>query len=202
MARSPTRPAAARPALTPLDPALDRAVLSWGEMGGRWGVSRSVAQIHGLLYLVGRPMPADEIAERLAIARSNVSVSLRELMQWGLIHKVPHRGDRRDHFAAEADLWSALLALAAQRKAREFDPLMELVRRARADLADSGGDAASQARLDALSTFLGELDHAFRDIAALPHPTLAQLARLGGKVAKATGKAKGKGGHKGDKPGR
>src|SRR5215470_265718 len=88
-----------------LPPAVERFVLKWGEMGGVWGVNRSVAQIHALLYLNGAPMTAEDISDALGIARSNVSNSLKELLGWNLIRRVPIRGDRRDHFEAEGDIW-------------------------------------------------------------------------------------------------
>ena len=91
-----------------LTPAMERYVLHWGEMGARWGVNRSVAQIHALLYLAPRPLTAEEIADTLAIARSNVSMSLKELLAWGLVQRTPVRGDRRDHFEALRDNWEIL----------------------------------------------------------------------------------------------
>src|SRR5688572_18208409 len=88
-----------------LHPAVERFVLHWGEMGGQWGVNRSVSQIHALLYVSERPLTAEEIAATLGIARSNVSNSLKELLSWDLIRRVPIRGDRREHFEAETDVW-------------------------------------------------------------------------------------------------
>src|SRR5918996_2667574 len=88
-----------------LAPAVERFVLHWGDMGSQWGVNRSVSQIHALLYLSERPLTAEDIADTLGLARSNVSNSIRELMAWDLIRRVPVKGDRRDHFEAETDLW-------------------------------------------------------------------------------------------------
>src|SRR5438067_11430664 len=88
----------------PLPTAVERFVLHWGDMGSQWGVNRSVAQSHALLYLSGRPFTAEEIAAKLGLARSNVSNSIRELMAWDLIRRVPVKGDRREHFEAETDL--------------------------------------------------------------------------------------------------
>ena len=102
--------------------ALERFVLHWGEMGGQWGVNRSVSQIHALLYLSERPLTAEEIADTLGLARSNVSNSIKELLGWNLIRRVPIRGDRRDHFEAETDIWRSFLRIAAGRKEREIDP--------------------------------------------------------------------------------
>src|SRR5436309_15299837 len=91
-------------------------------MGDEWGVNRSVSQIHGLLYLAEAPMTAEDIAETLGLARSNVSNSIKELLAWNLIRRVPMRGDRREHFEAEADVWEMFIRIAAGRKEREIDP--------------------------------------------------------------------------------
>jgi DNA-binding transcriptional regulator GbsR (MarR family) len=95
-----------------LPPAIEAFVLRWGDMGGQWGVNRSVAQIQAFLFLSERPRAAEDIAETLGMARSNVSNSLRELVAWKLIRRVPVRGDRRDHYEAEADLWQILTRIA------------------------------------------------------------------------------------------
>jgi DNA-binding transcriptional regulator GbsR (MarR family) len=108
-----------------LPAAVEQFVLRWGDMGGQWGVNRSVAQIHALLYLADRPMTAEDIAESLGMARSNVSNSIRELIGWKLIRRVPQLGDRRDHYEAEADLWQMLTRIAQGRKEREIDPMVE-----------------------------------------------------------------------------
>src|SRR5215217_5439793 len=106
----------------PLAPSVTRFVLHWGDLGSQWGVNRSVAQIHALLYLAERPLTAEDIADKLGLARSNVSNSIKELLNWGLIHRIPLLGDRRDHFAAETDIWEIVTRIAKGRKAREVDP--------------------------------------------------------------------------------
>ena len=101
-----------------------RFILHWGEMGARWGVNRSVAQIHALLFLAGRPLSADEIAETLSVARSNVSMSLKELLSWRLV-KVTHlMGDRRDHFETSKDVWELFKLIVEGRKQREVEPTL------------------------------------------------------------------------------
>ena len=108
-------------------------VLHWGEMGQRWGVSRSVAQLHALLYLADGPLPADEIAATLGLARSNVSTGLRELIGWELVRLVHRADDRRDHFEAKQDPWDMLeMTIAEARKRREIDPTLGLLERLRA----------------------------------------------------------------------
>src|SRR5712671_7210735 len=108
--------------------AIERFVLHWGEMGGQWGVNRSVSQIHALLFLSERPMTAEDIADTLGLARSNVSTSIKELLGWNLIRRVPVKGDRRDHFEAETDLWEIVTRIAAGRKERELDPAVDALK--------------------------------------------------------------------------
>jgi DNA-binding transcriptional regulator GbsR (MarR family) len=88
-----------------LSPTMQKFVLHWGEMGSRWGVNRTVAQIHALLFLANDPMNAEEISETLGVARSNVSTSLKELQSWGLVRVIHVMGDRRDHFDSQKDVW-------------------------------------------------------------------------------------------------
>src|SRR5258705_12708430 len=131
-----------------LPPALEHFVLQWGDLGGKWGVNRSVAQIHALLYLSDRPLTAEEIADQLGLARSNVSNSIKELQSWDLIRRVPIKGDRRDHFEAEADVWEMFTRIAVGRKERELDPAIAALR---ACAAEAQGDptvhAVANARL-------------------------------------------------------
>jgi DNA-binding transcriptional regulator GbsR (MarR family) len=111
-----------------LTPVMEKYILHWGEMGTRWGVNRTVAQIHALLYLSSKPLPAVEIADTLGVARSNVSTSLKELQSWGLVKLVHVMGDRRDHFEALTDLWDSFFAIAEGRKRRELDPTLTVLR--------------------------------------------------------------------------
>lgn len=106
----------------------ERFVLHWGEMGSRWGVNRTVAQIHALLYLSGRPMNAEEITTTLGVARSNVSNSLRELQSWNLVRIVHVRGDRRDHFETSTDVWELFKLIVAGRRQREIDPTVQTLK--------------------------------------------------------------------------
>ena len=112
----------------PLPDAVQRFVLQWGDLGGQWGVNRSVSQIHALLYLAERPLTAEDIAGALGLARSNVSTSLKELTAWNLVRRVPIKGDRREHFEAVTDLWEMLLRISAMRKEREIDPAIAALR--------------------------------------------------------------------------
>ncbi|MCL2076081.1 MAG: MarR family transcriptional regulator [Betaproteobacteria bacterium] len=111
-----------------LTPISERFILHWGEMGSRWGVNRTVAQIHALLYLAEKPMAADEIAETLAIARSNVSNSLKELQSWRLARVVHMIGERRDHFETSKDIWELFRLIVEGRRQREVDPTLTMLR--------------------------------------------------------------------------
>ena len=108
---------------TRLPSAVENFILRWGEMGTHWGINRSIAQIHALLYVSEHALTAEQISNRLGIARSNVSNSLRELVVWKLVRRVSVRGDRRDYFEAETDLWEIVTRIAEGRKAREVDPV-------------------------------------------------------------------------------
>src|ERR1043166_2009683 len=103
-------------------------ILHWGEMGTRWGINRTVAQIHALLYLSPKPLAADEIADTLTVARSNVSTSIRELESWGIIRPVHVLGERREHYESLKDVWEMFRIIVEQRKRREVDPTLQLLR--------------------------------------------------------------------------
>ena len=125
----------------------ERFVLHWGEMAARWGVNRTVAQIHALLFLSVRPLNAEDIAARLQVARSNVSTSLRELQNWELVKVVHLMGDRRDHYETLRDPWELLRVLVKERKKREFDPTVAFLRDCAESPALSREDPATQKRL-------------------------------------------------------
>jgi len=112
-------------------------ILHWGEMGTRWGINRTVAQIHALLYLSPKPLTAEEIAETLSVARSNVSTSVRELESWGLVRPVHALGDRREHYESMKDVWEMFRVIVEQRKKREIDPTMEMLERGLRELENS-----------------------------------------------------------------
>ena len=167
----------------PLPLAIERFVLHWGEMGGQWGVNRSVSQIHALLYLSERPLTADEIADTLALARSNVSNSIKELLSWNLIRRVPIRGDRRDHFEAETEVWEIFARIAMGRKEREIDPAIAALRTCAAEAdGDSKINPVALARLKALLEFVDTMDRWYGQMQAVPKPQIAALVRLGTKI--------------------
>ena len=167
---------------------VERFVLHWGEMGTTWGVNRSVAQIHALLYLSDNPLTAEEIAESLTMARSNVSNSLRELQAWNLIRRVHVMGDRRDHYEAEVDMFEMVRRIALGRKARELDPALDVLRNCAIEAkADASVSPTVRKRLTAMLEFTETVDRGFGEIVRLPGPTLLKLIRMGGAIARFVG---------------
>lgn len=168
-----------------LAPAVERFILHWGDLGGQWGVNRSVAQIHALLYLSERPLTAEDIAGLLGIARSNVSNSLRELLGWNLIRRVPVMGERRDHFVAETDLWEMVTRIAAGRKEREIDPALAALRACVAEAnADPALGAVAKRRLQAMLDFTESMERWYGQMLNVPRGTLAKLIRMGARIVK------------------
>ncbi len=172
-----------------LTPVMQRYVLHWGEMGQRWGMSRSVSQVHALLYLTDRPLHAEQIVDALGIARSNVSTSLRELQAWDLVRLVHVPGDRRDHFHAEQDPWEMFTTIVEGRKRREVDPTLEMLRACARDAdADAETPEAVKAKIRAMRTFLEQLNGWYDQVRRLPRPVLMRLMSLGAKVASLVGR--------------
>lgn len=160
-------------------------ILHWGEMGTQWGVNRSVAQLHALLYLSDRPLHAEEIVEQLGIARSNVSTGVRELQGYGIVRRVHVEGDRRDHFVADTDLWDMLMKIAAERKRREIDPTVRLLEELAAKLKnDPTAPPQVRERVTRMHEFIGTLGNWYEQVRKLPKPTLITLMKLGAKVAR------------------
>jgi DNA-binding transcriptional regulator GbsR (MarR family) len=171
-----------------LTPTMQRCVLHWGEMAGRWGVSRSVAQIHALLFLSPNPLIADEIAETLDIARSNVSVSLKELQSWELVNVTHVLGDRRDYFLARKDIWEVLTVIMDGRKRREIDPTLNMLRECAVESKkDHETPEEVKERLTTMLEFVEELSGWYEQIRGMPRPTLLKLMRMGTRVAKVVG---------------
>ncbi len=166
-----------------MPPALREFILHWGDLGGQWGVNRSVAQIQALLYLSDRPLNAEEIANCLGIARSNVSNSLKWLVGWRLIERVPVPGDRRDHFVAETDIWEMVLRIAESRKEREIDPATVVLRRC---VAQGGEDprvnALALKRLKAMLEFMETADRWYQQMVCLPKAKVFALLKMGSRV--------------------
>ena len=159
-----------------------RFVLHWGEMGARWGVSRTVSQTHALLYLAGRPMHAEEIAAALQVARSNVSTSLRELQNWDLVRVVHLAGDRRDHFETVQDPWELMRIIVRERKEREFDPTVGFLRGCVGSREFAREEAGTQKRLRETLTLMEALASWADQMLAMDNAVLKRLMKLGAKV--------------------
>lgn len=168
----------------PLSPLSRRFVLHWGEMGSRWGVNRTVAQIHALLFHAGRPMHAEEIAETLSVARSNVSTSLRELTNLNLVRTVHLLGDRRDHFETSKDVWELFRIITRERKSREFDPTVALLKDLVADEAFANEPADARARIRETLALMTALSAWGEEMLRLEPATLMKVMKLGGKIQK------------------
>jgi DNA-binding transcriptional regulator GbsR (MarR family) len=173
---------------TALTPIQQKFILHWGEMGARWGINRTVAQIHALLFLSATPLNAEEIATTLGVARSNVSTSLRELQGWGIV-KVSHLlGDRRDHFESMKDVWEMFRIIVDERKKREADPVLNMLREAVNDAKKPGGaDAYTRERLADMLQFFELMANWTEQTRKLPSATVIRMLKMGDKVAKLLG---------------
>jgi DNA-binding transcriptional regulator GbsR (MarR family) len=166
-----------------LPAAVEAFVLRWGDLGGQWGVNRSVAQIHALLMVSDKPLTAEDIAGALGIARSNVSNSVKELLNWDLIRRAPIEGDRRDHYVAESDMWEMTSRIVAMRKARELDPASKVLDACLAGVkADPAASGAAVQRLSDLQELIGLLNGWYDQMNKLPKSTLLPLLRMGTKA--------------------
>jgi DNA-binding transcriptional regulator GbsR (MarR family) len=163
-------------------------VLHWGEMGTRWGINRTVAQIHALLFLAPKPMPADEIAETLNVARSNVSTSIRELESWGIVRPVHVLGERREHYESMKDVWEMFRLIVDQRKRREVDPTLQLLRGCLAELGSgSSADAYTRERLESMTEFFEAANSAYGEMSQVPMPVLRRVLGMRGKIRRLLG---------------
>ena len=167
-------------ALSPID---QRFVLHWGEMGTRWGINRTVAQVHALLFVSPKPLHAEEIANTLAVARSNVSTSLRELQGWGIVRVVHVLGDRRDHFESAKDVWEIFRIVSEERKRREIDPTVRVLQECVGELKRGGaGSTYTRERLEEMLEFLATTSGLFEELLSIPTGALKGMARLRGKL--------------------
>ena len=160
----------------------EKFVLHWGEMGTRWGINRTVAQIHALLYLSPRPLNAEEISETLSVARSNVSNSLRELQNWGLAKVVHVLGDRRDHFETLKEVWDMFQIILRERKRREVDPTLKVLRDALAEKPVNEDDKLSQQKMQSPLDFFETTSALYDQLGDFSPGTLKQLAGLARKM--------------------
>lgn len=176
-----------------LTPAKRQFVLHWGEMGTRWGINRTVAQIHALLHISEHPLTAEDIAAALKVARSNVSTSMRELQGWGLVRPAHVFGDRRAHFESVKDVWEMFRIIIDQRKRREIDPTMEVLRLCLAELEHpNSSDAYARDRLKEIYEFFADVEALYGDVRQLPLPTLRGVVKARGTVRKLLSVRRGK----------
>jgi len=167
-----------------LPPVEQKFVLHWGEMGTRWGINRTVAQIHALLYISPRALHAEEIAETLSVARSNVSTSLKELQGWGIVKLVHVLGDKRDHFEALKDVWEMFRIVLDERKRREIDPTVTLLREC---MREAKPDSHARGRLSSLLDFFETTTVWYEQIRQWPTPVVTRMLKLGDKTRKLLG---------------
>jgi DNA-binding transcriptional regulator GbsR (MarR family) len=174
-----------------LSPVAQKFILHWGEMGTRWGINRTVAQIHALLFLSPRPLPAEEIAATLGIARSNVSNSLHELQNWGIVRVVHVLGDRRDHFESMKDVFDMFRVIIHERKEREIDPTLQVLQRCIVEAGKpKSADRYTRERLTDLLQFFELAETAYLHLEKLPTSALLKLAKTGDKALRLLGMAK------------
>lgn len=167
--------------------AQDRFIAAWGQMGTTWGISRTMAEVHALLFITGGPMCTDEVMERLEISRGNASMSLRALVDWGIVHREHKRGDRKEYFAAEQDVWTILQSIVRERMKREMHPVMAALAEQR-DQASRAGDGAGpgggpgleahRRRVDEMLSLLRTLDEFSDKFLALPPAQLRETAEV------------------------
>lgn len=167
-----------------LKPIAERFILHWGEMGSRWGVNRTVAQIHALLYLAGRPLDAEEIAETLGVARSNVSTSLKELQSWRLVRVVHVMGDRRDHFETSTDVWELFRLIVEGRRQREVDPTIAVLHECLDNPAIASEDPGTAKRIRETLEFIEVLTTWSEEMLRLKPETLMKTLGMGAKISR------------------
>lgn len=147
-----------------LEEAQDLFILEWGRMSSSWGINRTMAQIHALLFATGKPLNVDEIIARLQISRGNASMNLRDLMDWGIVRRFRRPGERKDTYVSEADPWQMFARVVRERKRRELDPTADAIRECIAKLPESGSEAAQifRTRLATLLEIFDILDAVYQ----------------------------------------
>jgi DNA-binding transcriptional regulator GbsR (MarR family) len=167
-----------------LPPLTQAFVLHFGEMGGRWGISRTVGQIYALLFLAELPLNADEITEKLGFSRSNVSMGLKELSSWRLVRLQHKPGDRREYFSTPEDIWEIVRILAEERRKREIDPTLSMLRHALVETPATPDERYAQARMAEMHDLMELVTRWSEDIQKLETETLVQLLEVGAKIQK------------------
>ena len=171
-----------------LSPAAQQFVLHWGQMSSHWGISRTMAQIHALLYLSQEPLDAEQIATTLSVARSNVSTSLRELKAWGVVRVVHVLGDRRDRFETVEDAWEMFRVILEQRKRREIDPTRDMLQQLVAEAGEGGPEESyPRERMNELLQVLEMLTLWYEQMGKLPPKVQKKVLKMGSKIEKLAG---------------
>ena len=167
-----------------LPPLTQRFVMHFGEMGSRWGINRTVGQIYAFLYVSPQPRNADEIGEALGFSRSNVSMGLKELQSWNLVRLIHQPGDRREYFQAPEDVWAIFRTLANERRKREIDPTLTMLRDALMEQPGVPEDVHAQARMQQMHSFIELMTDWLDDVQKMDSETLASLMKMGSRVQK------------------
>ena len=167
-----------------LPPLTQRFVLHFGEMGSRWGINRTVGQIYALLYVSAKPLNADEVGEALNFSRSNVSMGLKELQSWSLVRLIHQPNDRREYFQAPEDVWAIFRTLATERRKREIDPTLSMLRDALMEQPSVAEDIHAQARMKQMHAFIEMMTDWLDEVQKMDSATLASLMKMGAKVQK------------------
>lgn len=170
----------------------ERFITHWGEMGAKWGINRTVAQIHALLHTAERPLHAEEICDTLAIARSNASNSLKELQGWGIVRIVHLKGDRREHFESVKEVWELFRIIINERRKREIDPTLALVRECLDQPADDAESPVFRERLAQLQGFMESVCAMHDAVNRIPTSALARFTGSVETLVNLTGLSKGK----------
>ena len=165
-------------------------ILHWGDMGPKWGLNRSAAQIHALLHLVPDAMSAEEICAHLGLARSNVSTGLKELQAFGLVTSSRRLGDRKDYFTSEQDLFEMAQTIVEVRRARELTPTLDALTRVMNSAKKDETPKATRKRIKETLATAEMVDKCYRDIAQLPSSVQMTLLKLGAGLAKLLPKEK------------
>jgi DNA-binding transcriptional regulator GbsR (MarR family) len=168
--------------MTPLSPLVQDFVSHFGEMGSRWGINRTVGQIYALIFVAVEPLNADQIAEQLEFSRSNVSMGLKELQSWRLVHLRHIAGDRREYFEAPSDPWEIFRTLAEERRRREIEPTLSMLRNALLEKPTSEADRVALERMQGMHSLIELMTTWFDDVQKMDRDTLARLMKLGQKV--------------------
>lgn len=168
--------------MSTLSPLVRSFVAHFGEMGSRWGINRTVGQIYALIYVAPAPLNADEIAERLEFSRSNVSMGLKELQAWRLVALRHLPGDRREYFEAPRDAWEIFRTLAEERRRREIEPTLSMLRNALLEAPTSDEDRIALERMRGMHDLIELTTTWFDDVQRMDSQTLAKLMRMGAKV--------------------